>query len=81
MFNISDHQGHDFAAAGDVPSWTLRVQGRLVEPEVDMARLARPIQKKMTSFVKSLVVELDKSMYPDEPIIEVMCLCLGGGEY
>ena len=54
-----------------VPSWELRVEGRLLEdpnaPKADQSKLKR----KFSSFFKSLVIELDKDLYgPDNHLVE-----------
>ncbi|KAI8994456.1 hypothetical protein BDB01DRAFT_846506, partial [Pilobolus umbonatus] len=55
---------------GNAPSWTLRIEGRLLDPLIPTKK-AQPIQK-FTSFFKSIVVELDRDqeLYPDGNIIE-----------
>ncbi|XP_074602100.1 brahma-associated protein 60 isoform X2 [Brevipalpus obovatus] len=54
-----------------VPSWELRVEGRLLEdpatPKPDQSKNKR----KFSSFFKSLVIELDKDLYgPDNHLVE-----------
>ena len=54
-----------------VPSWELRVEGRLLEdpnaPKADQSR----VKRKFSSFFKSLVIELDKDLYgPDNHLVE-----------
>ncbi|XP_030829641.1 SWI/SNF-related matrix-associated actin-dependent regulator of chromatin subfamily D member 1 [Strongylocentrotus purpuratus] len=53
-----------------VPSWELRVEGRLLEdpsaPKYDTRQ-----KRKFSSFFKSLVIELDKDLYgPDNHLVE-----------
>ncbi|VDM56922.1 unnamed protein product [Angiostrongylus costaricensis] len=67
---------------GSVPMWELRVEGRLIEDQVNgstaasghstPAPAARPLpKKKFSSFFKSLVIELDKDIYgPDNHLVE-----------
>ncbi|OBZ86105.1 SWI/SNF-related matrix-associated actin-dependent regulator of chromatin subfamily D member 1 [Choanephora cucurbitarum] len=52
------------------PSWTLRVEGRLLDPLIPTKK-AQPIQK-FTSFFKSIIVELDRDQdqYPEGNLIE-----------
>ncbi|XP_059169572.1 SWI/SNF-related matrix-associated actin-dependent regulator of chromatin subfamily D member 1-like isoform X1 [Physella acuta] len=47
-----------------VPSWELRVEGRLLE-DAASARLcdSNKVKRKFSSFFKSLVIELDKELY------------------
>lgn len=46
------------------PSWELRVEGRLTEDP-------RPVKRKFSSFFKSLVIELDSTIYgPDNHLVE-----------
>jgi len=54
-----------------VPSWELRVEGRLLDDQ----NISKPEQSKMkrkfSSFFKSLVIELDKDLYgPDNHLVE-----------
>ncbi|KAG2213649.1 hypothetical protein INT46_000824 [Mucor plumbeus] len=55
---------------GTVPSWTLKIEGRLLDPAVP-SKKAQPVQK-LTSFFRSVVVELerDPSLYPEGNLIE-----------
>lgn len=67
---------------GSVPMWELRVEGRLIEDQVNGSTAAsghstpapatRPLpKKKFSSFFKSLVIELDKDIYgPDNHLVE-----------
>ncbi|XP_060552396.1 SWI/SNF-related matrix-associated actin-dependent regulator of chromatin subfamily D member 1-like isoform X2 [Ruditapes philippinarum] len=55
-----------------VPSWELRVEGRLLE-DAASAKLsdANKTKRKFSSFFKSLVIELDKELYgPDNHLVE-----------
>ncbi|XP_050418023.1 SWI/SNF-related matrix-associated actin-dependent regulator of chromatin subfamily D member 1 isoform X3 [Patella vulgata] len=55
-----------------IPSWELRVEGRLLE-DAATAKLsdANKIKRKFSSFFKSLVIELDKDLYgPDNHLVE-----------
>ncbi|XP_035231016.1 brahma-associated protein of 60 kDa-like [Stegodyphus dumicola] len=54
-----------------VPSWELRVEGRLLDdptaPKADQSK----VKRKFSSFFKSLVIELDKDLYgPDNHLVE-----------
>ncbi|CAL1286470.1 unnamed protein product [Larinioides sclopetarius] len=47
-----------------VPSWELRVEGRLLDDQ-------SKVKRKFSSFFKSLVIELDKDLYgPDNHLVE-----------
>ncbi|KAJ3223865.1 SWI SNF, matrix associated, actin dependent regulator of chromatin, sub d, member 3, partial [Clydaea vesicula] len=52
------------------PSWTLRIEGRLLEPTVGNKKGA--VQKQFSHFIKSVYVELqrDAGLYPDGNMIE-----------
>lgn len=54
----------------EVPSWELRVEGKLLDDQ----NASKPEQKgkrKFSSFFKSLVIELDKDLYgPDNHLVE-----------
>ncbi|XP_077554125.1 brahma-associated protein 60 isoform X2 [Haemaphysalis longicornis] len=57
---------------GTVPSWELRVEGRLLEeqPKGESGG-GRGAKRKFSSFFKSLVIELDKELYgPDNHLVE-----------
>lgn len=49
----------------EVPSWTLRIEGRLVDdvPLAGAPAAPRPAPRKFTSFFKKIYVELDKSEF------------------
>ena len=54
---------------GNVASWELRVEGRLIDED----KRAEPskTKRKFSSFFKSLVIELDKDLYgPDNHLVE-----------
>ena len=54
---------------GNVSSWELRVEGRLMDED----KRAEPskVKRKFSSFFKSLVIELDKDLYgPDNHLVE-----------
>lgn len=54
---------------GVVPSWELRVEGRLLEDSKEGA--PKGPKRKFSSFFKSLVIELDKDLYgPDNHLVE-----------
>ncbi|XP_037285259.1 brahma-associated protein 60 isoform X1 [Rhipicephalus microplus] len=54
---------------GTVPSWELRVEGRLLEEQPKGE--SRSAKRKFSSFFKSLVIELDKELYgPDNHLVE-----------
>lgn len=55
-----------------VPSWELRVEGRLLE-DAASSKLSDSgkLKRKFSSFFKSLVIELDKELYgPDNHLVE-----------
>ncbi|KAF9824187.1 hypothetical protein SFRURICE_002308 [Spodoptera frugiperda] len=59
-----------FERQGDnaVPSWELRVEGRLLD---DTKNDPNKVKRKFSSFFKSLVIELDKELYgPDNHLVE-----------
>jgi len=55
---------------GSAPSWTLRIEGRLLDPPIPTKK-AQPVQK-FTSFFRSIVVKLDRdpNLYPEGNVIE-----------
>lgn len=66
------HERAGEASAFDaMPSWTLRVEGRLLDPP--NTRKSSAVSAKFSSFVKSIYVELqrDASLYPEGNTIEV----------
>lgn len=60
------------AAAGvDIPSWELRVEGRLLDESGQQFVTDPKLKRKFSSFFKSLVIELDKDLYgPDNHLVE-----------
>ncbi|KAG8936115.1 SWI/SNF complex component snf12 [Tulasnella sp. 419] len=62
--------GLDFDSGVGIPSWTLRIEGRLLDSPV--ARLNKGTTRKFSSFLKSMVVEFDRdtSLYPEPNIVE-----------
>ncbi|KAL0076426.1 hypothetical protein J3Q64DRAFT_1647720 [Phycomyces blakesleeanus] len=71
---VSSHQNTDDEHAfdlnsGNAPSWTLKVEGRLLDPPVPTKK-AQPIQK-FTSFFRSITVDLirDPNLYPEGNMI------------
>ncbi|KAI8374667.1 SWI/SNF and RSC complex subunit Ssr3 [Radiomyces spectabilis] len=56
--------------SGNAPSWTLKVEGRLLDPPIPTKK-AQPVQK-FTSFFRTILVELDRdpNLYPEGNIIE-----------
>ncbi|KAI8639262.1 hypothetical protein BD408DRAFT_435288 [Parasitella parasitica] len=54
----------------NAPSWTLRIEGRLLDPLIPTKK-AQPVQK-FTSFFKSIIVELDRDpeVFPEGNITE-----------
>ncbi|KAG4305727.1 hypothetical protein PORY_000637 [Pneumocystis oryctolagi] len=61
---ILDHHAFDFDI-GAIPTWTLRIEGKLLENVETIKE-----RKKFSSFVKSIVVQLDKNnkYFSDESI-------------
>lgn len=54
-----------------VPSWELRVEGRLLEDPATPKPDQNKNKRKFSSFFKSLVIELDKDLYgPDNHLVE-----------
>ncbi|KAI8075195.1 hypothetical protein BC940DRAFT_287688 [Gongronella butleri] len=69
--NTADEQPHNRTEDSKTPpSWTLKVEGRLLDPIIPTKR-ANPVQK-FTSFFRSIVVELDRdpNLHTDGNIIE-----------
>ncbi|GJJ09820.1 hypothetical protein Clacol_004044 [Clathrus columnatus] len=67
-----DPSSVDFTSGQNIPSWTLKVEGRIldhVSPEYQALKIP---PRKFTSFLRGLVIELDRdqSMYPDSNIVE-----------
>lgn len=56
--------------SSSVPSWELRVEGRLLEDQNGKPEQSK-FKRKFSSFFKSLVIELDKDLYgPDNHLVE-----------
>ena len=54
-----------------VPSWELRVEGRLLEDQTAPRPDQSKVKRKFSSFFKSLVIELDQELYgPDNHLVE-----------
>merc|ERR1719318_1128920 len=54
---------------GSVATWEMRVEGRLMDE--DIRAESTKVKRKVSSFFKSLVIELDKEMYgPDNHLVE-----------
>ncbi|KAG1714700.1 Brahma-associated protein [Nymphon striatum] len=54
-----------------VPSWELRVEGRLLDDSGAAKSDHSKVKRKFSSFFKSLVIELDKELYgPDNHLVE-----------
>ncbi|RKP07180.1 SWI/SNF complex 60 kDa subunit, partial [Thamnocephalis sphaerospora] len=65
----------DSAALGQTikaPSWTLRVEGRLLDDDQPMVGGKRPPPRAFSTFVKKMVIELDRdpALYPDGNFVE-----------
>ncbi|KAI8364315.1 BAF60b [Choanephora cucurbitarum] len=56
---------------GNVPTWTLKIEGQLLNPEQKSQKEEQP-EPKLTSFFRSIVIELDRdlNMYPEGNLIE-----------
>lgn len=74
--NTSTNQSMDDSAENldneaSVPSWTLRIEGRLLEPANAAGKSKQP-GRKFSSFIKSLVVEIgqDNTMYHEGNLVE-----------
>lgn len=65
----SDQDGNEEPV---VPSWELRVEGRLLEDKSSTDNsTSKTSKRKFSSFFKSLVIELDKDLYgPDNHLVE-----------
>ncbi|KAJ1670201.1 SWI/SNF and RSC complex subunit Ssr3, partial [Spiromyces aspiralis] len=53
----------------EIPSWTLRIEGRLIDPPGTTWK-NRPAPRKFTEFIQSLIVELDRdpNQYKDNTV-------------
>ncbi|ORZ02526.1 SWI/SNF and RSC complex subunit Ssr3 [Syncephalastrum racemosum] len=62
--NGDDENAFDLNS-GNAPSWTLKIEGRLLDPPIPTKK-AQPVQK-FTSFFRSILVEMDRDpkMYRD----------------
>ncbi|RCI06164.1 SWI SNF, matrix associated, actin dependent regulator of chromatin, sub d, member 1, partial [Rhizopus stolonifer] len=68
-FNLEDENAFDLNN-GNVPSWTLKIEGRLLDPtSPEKNDQSAP---KLTSFFRSVVIELERdlNMYPEGNLIE-----------
>ncbi|KAI9245743.1 hypothetical protein BY458DRAFT_528491 [Sporodiniella umbellata] len=63
----ADGPVYEFNSEND-PSWTLRVEGRLLDPIIPTKK-AQPVQK-FTSFFKSILIELDPVKCPKGNLVE-----------
>lgn len=64
----NDPEGHEEPI---VPSWELRVEGRLLDEKPENVSSKTVQKRKFSSFFKSLVIELDKELYgPDNHLVE-----------
>ncbi|CAG8549156.1 3361_t:CDS:10 [Ambispora gerdemannii] len=69
--NIQDEEEPELDfQAGSIPSWTLRIEGRLLDPPYSAAR--GRTAKKFSTFFKSIIVELDRNpdLYPEGNTME-----------
>ncbi|TDL14860.1 SWI/SNF complex protein [Rickenella mellea] len=66
---LAPPEAHDFDTGKGIPSWAFKFEGRLLE--VPGRRDKGPL-RKFSSFIKSLVVDLDRdqNLYPDGNIVE-----------
>ncbi|XP_013410680.1 SWI/SNF-related matrix-associated actin-dependent regulator of chromatin subfamily D member 1 isoform X5 [Lingula anatina] len=54
-----------------IPSWELRIEGRLLEDSISKTTNPPQAKRKFSTFFKSLVIELDKDLYgPDNHLVE-----------
>ncbi|KAF8312533.1 SWI/SNF complex 60 kDa subunit [Clavulina sp. PMI_390] len=66
----------DFDSGKGIPSWELRVEGKLLpgpsDAEDSTSSLPPPPARKFSTFLKSAIIELDRDprIYPEESIIE-----------
>lgn len=63
-----DNHAFDFDT-GAIPTWTLRIEGKLLENKETMKE-----KLKFSSFIKSIIVELDRNnrFFSDENIAKVL---------
>ncbi|KAL1742058.1 hypothetical protein HDZ31DRAFT_44090 [Schizophyllum fasciatum] len=61
----------NFETGEGIPAWSLRIEGRLLEPPNARAK-DKIMQRKFSTFIKRMVVELDRdpNSYPDGNIVE-----------
>ncbi|KAI8836355.1 hypothetical protein BC829DRAFT_405721 [Chytridium lagenaria] len=66
---LSNLAANQFAEEREIPSWTLQIQGRLLDPP-NSRKLSN--QPKFSTFVKAIVVQLDRdpALYPEGNYIE-----------
>ncbi|CAE6479717.1 unnamed protein product [Rhizoctonia solani] len=62
----------NFETGEGVPSWTLRIQGRLLEPEEAGSEGASASPPKFSTLLKGIRVEIerDQSLYPEPNLVE-----------
>ncbi|KAF8588121.1 SWI/SNF complex 60 kDa subunit [Ramaria rubella] len=62
----------DFASGQGIPSWTFKVEGRLLDAPNSNAYAQRLSLRKFSSFLKAVIVEFDRdpAIYPDGNIVE-----------
>ncbi|KAF8514419.1 SWI/SNF complex 60 kDa subunit [Hysterangium stoloniferum] len=70
--SATDPASFDFATGQGIPSWTLKIQGRLLDASSTSPYAASAPVRKFTSFLKGIVVEFDRdpSNYTDSNIVE-----------
>lgn len=68
--DTEQNDANSLADSSSVPSWELRVEGRLLEDQNGKPEQSK-YKRKFSSFFKSLVIELDKDLYgPDNHLVE-----------
>ncbi|KAI5079738.1 hypothetical protein GOP47_0005217 [Adiantum capillus-veneris] len=74
VFNTFTNQNtNPSPSQGEAPSWTLRIIGRILEdgidPDVQAASKPNPSMPKFSSFFRRITVQLDPTLYPENPQI------------
>jgi SWI/SNF-related matrix-associated actin-dependent regulator of chromatin subfamily D len=76
VYNTHDNQQPYYhveeAGVHEPPSWTLRIEGYLLDQEVDLQRrtTSRPTRTKFSRFFRKVFVQLDKDLHAPNDVIE-----------
>ncbi|KAG7575522.1 SWIB/MDM2 domain superfamily [Arabidopsis thaliana x Arabidopsis arenosa] len=68
VFNTFSNQ----IPGNDPPTWTLKIFGRILDPDHagGLVQSSNPLYPKFSSFLKTLKISLDESLYPENHLIE-----------